>query len=139
MFYPSFVCIGDSNPPWLEYEGDGEEGRGHTSEREVEGKTLLAEARVEMLNYAEVGVVSVLIVHGSYMKLPARNHDEIQVWNGKREIVMEGFQIRFYCLWQNCNLFSKSNCSSLTFWPGFGRIDKVISKLPGHNLNLMLH
>ena len=111
------------------------EDRGHTSEREVEGKTLLAEAGVEMLNYAEVGVVSVLIVHGSYMKLPARNHDEVQVWNCKRE-----FDKRlFYCLWQNCNLFSKSNCSSLTFWPGFGRIDKVISKLPGHNLNLMLH
>ena len=45
----------------------------------MEGKTLLAEAGVEMLNYAEVGVVSVLVVHRSYMKLPARNHDEIQV------------------------------------------------------------
>lgn len=45
----------------------------------MEGKTLLAEAGVEMLNYAEVGVVSVLVVHRSYMELPARNHDEIQV------------------------------------------------------------
>ena len=62
-----------------------EEGRGHTSEREMEGKTLLAEARVEMLNYAEVGVVSVLVVYGSYVKLPARNHDEVQVWNCKRQ------------------------------------------------------
>ena len=61
-------------------QGTKTEGTGHTSEREVEGKTLLAEARVEMLNYAEVGVVSVLVVHRSYMKLPARNHDEIQVW-----------------------------------------------------------
>ena len=69
----------------------------------MEGKTLLAEAGVEMLNYAEVGVVSVLVVYGSYVKLPARNHDEIQVWNCKREILMEGFQIRLYCLWQNCN------------------------------------
>ena len=112
-----------------------EEGRGHTSEREMEGKTLLAEAGVEMLNYAEVGMVSVLVVNGSYVKLPARNHDEVQVWNCKRE-----FDKRLlYCLWQYCNPFSKSNCSSLTFWPGFGRIDKVISKLPGHNLNLMLH
>ena len=47
----------------------------------MEGKTLLAEAGVEMLNYAEVGVVSVLVVYGSYVKLPARNHDEVQVWN----------------------------------------------------------
>lgn len=51
----------------------------------MEGKTLLAEARVEMLNYAEVGVVSVLVVYGSYVKLPARNHDEVQVWNCKRQ------------------------------------------------------
>ena len=58
----------------------------------MEGKTLLAEAGVEMLNYAEVGVVSVLVVYGSYVKLPARNHDEVQVWNCKRSLIEE-FQI----------------------------------------------
>ena len=55
------------------------EDRGHTSEREVEGKTLLAEAGVEMLNYAEVGVVGVVVVHGSDVQLPARNHHQVQV------------------------------------------------------------
>ena len=81
MFYPSFVCIGDSNPPWLEYEGDGRraEDRGHTSEREVEGKTLLAEAGVEMLNYAEVGVVSVAVVHCRDVELTAGHHHQLQV------------------------------------------------------------
>ena len=75
-----------------------EEGRGHTSEREVEGKTLLAEAGVEMLNYAEVGVVSVLVVYGSYVKLPARNHDEVQVWNCKGSLIEE-FQV--YIVYDN--------------------------------------
>ena len=40
----------------------------------MEGKTLLAEAGVEMLNYAEVGVVSVLVVHRSYMKPVSYTH-----------------------------------------------------------------
>ena len=53
--------------------------RGHTAECEVEGKTLLAEAGVEMLNYAEVGVVGVVVVHGSDVQLPARNHHQVQV------------------------------------------------------------
>ena len=64
--------------------GVGEEDRGHTSKRQVEGKTLLAETGVEMLHYTEVGVMSVLVVHCSNVKLPTGNHDEVQVWNCKK-------------------------------------------------------
>ena len=82
---------------------------------------------VGVLDNAEVGVVGVLVVHGGDVQFPTRDHYQIKVWKietvGKVEI--EG---KIPPVWP---LF--------TFCPCFGWIDVVITELPRHNLNLMLH
>ena len=54
-----------------------------TSECEVEGEALLAEAGVAVLHDAEVGVVRVLVVHGGDVQLPAHHH-QLQVCTAQR-------------------------------------------------------
>ena len=93
----------------------------------MKGKALLTDTRVGMLENAEVGVVGVLVVHGGDVQFPTRDQYQIKVWKietvGKVEI--EG---KIPPVWP---LF--------TFCPCFGWIDVVITELPRHNLNLMLH
>ena len=55
-------------------------GVGHgVSECEVEGETLLTGPGVAVFDNTEVRVVSVSVVHGRDVKLPARNHHQLQV------------------------------------------------------------